>query len=95
MTKEVDKKAEPEKPEEEKKPSVLRLTSTVRARKSLARIMNEYRQKPDKERDTVVKSFRAQVYAFGVLLDYFRVVEMEELAGRLEELEEAVAKGDQ
>ena len=99
MTKTVEKTAEQKKPENGKSGAaselkMMRLTSVTKTRKHLAALINEFKLRPDREKDAAIKYYRAQGQLFRTMLEFFRTTEMEALAERLEEIEKALAKGE-
>lgn len=61
------------------------------ARRTLARFIREYKQTPDDSREH--SAFRNTVYAFSVLLSYFKAEIDEDLERRVTELERLI-KGE-
>ncbi len=61
------------------------------ARRTLAKLIREYRNTPDTERENT--AFRNTVYAFSVLLSYFKAEIDEDLERRVTELERLI-KGE-
>ena len=61
------------------------------ARRTLARIIREYKQTPDTEREHA--AFRNVVYAFSILLSFFKAETDADLLQRVEALEKLVTEG--
>ncbi len=61
------------------------------ARRTLARFIREYKQTPDTEREHA--AFRNVVYAFSILLSFFKAEQAEDLERRISELEKLVTEG--
>ena len=61
------------------------------ARRTLARFIREYKQTPDTEREHA--AFRNVVYAFSILLSFFKAETDADLLQRVEALEKLVTEG--
>ena len=61
------------------------------ARRTLARFIREYKQTPDTEREHA--AFRNVVYAFSILLSFFKAETDADLLQRVEALEKLVKEG--
>ena len=67
------------------------MSSLESARRTLSRIIREYKQTPDTEREHA--AFRNVVYAFSILLSFFKAEQAEDLERRISELEKLVTEG--